>query len=379
MVIDHIPVSTLIRDEIKSALARKSLPHAVLFSGQDGGAQLPLALFAAKSLLCNETSEGLACGVCSSCMKVDRSIHPDLNLSFPVPASRETAENAIEEWREMMDSRPFLGLADWYGKLEAGDLKLNISAKEIHRIERNIRYKSFEGVGKVLLIWLPEFLGGEGNKLLKSIEEPPPGTHIFLVTNEVNKILPTIISRCRLIRIPRPGPSALSSWLTGVKGFGETEAVNAAAVSEGNVNVALRQLEGDNQLQIDRDFIAWSRIAFSGDPSGVLDFIDEFLKTGDRESVRNLFRFGLFYFNQVLLKKMNVQQEGLRDELSASAGKMASFLSVSAIEQICESFEKYLVHIDRNASVKILLTYATVQLGRDLRVALKRSRESARA
>jgi len=54
-------------------------------------------------------------------------------------------------------------------------------------------------------------------------------------------------------------------------------------------------------------------------------------------------------------------------------------LSVHAIEQICESFEKYLVQIDRNASVKILLTYATVQLGRDLRVELKRSRENARA
>ncbi|MFY0053387.1 hypothetical protein ABTQ00_19160, partial [Acinetobacter baumannii] len=61
---------------------------------------------------------------------------------------------------------------------------------------------SFESKYKVLLLWMPEYLGKEGNKLLKLIEEPPPNTIFILVAESEEAILPTILSRCQLVRIP---------------------------------------------------------------------------------------------------------------------------------------------------------------------------------
>ncbi|TVR82685.1 MAG: hypothetical protein EA409_04575 [Saprospirales bacterium] len=376
MDIDHIPLSSSIREELKVVLNSGNIPHASLFAGQDGGAQLAAAFAVAKSLLCIQAREGLSCGECQACNKCQKLIHPDLSFSFPVTSTIGTSEDCFDKWRDLMLTNLYSNLSDWIEAIDAGNAYLNISAREIRRIEGLLSRKSFEGRAKVLIIWYPEFLGVEGNKLLKSIEEPPPNTYIFLVATNSVKILPTILSRCRLFNIPRVPPKMLAKWLEEYKRVLPHSALTAAAISEGIVNEALKSLEGDYNADVAGDFIQWSRTSFTSDPIQIIDFVELFLKDGGKEKCRNLFRYGLFYFNQVNRILNGLIVENLSGKVHGSAQKMAGFLDLNSIESLCRFFDRLIIQIDRNASLKILLTHATIQLGRRLRIALKRSRSS---
>jgi DNA polymerase-3 subunit delta' len=87
--------------------------------------------------------------------------------------------------------------------IKADNKQGNISADECNEIIKKLSFKSFESNYKVLVMWMPEYLGKEGNKLLKLIEEPPANTIFILVAASEENILPTILSRCQLIRVPR--------------------------------------------------------------------------------------------------------------------------------------------------------------------------------
>ena len=80
-------------------------------------------------------------------------------------------------------------------------------------IIRKLNLKTFESEYKVLVMWMPEYLGNEGNKLLKLIEEPPPNTLFILVAENESLILPTILSRTQLIKIPALSTEEIASAL----------------------------------------------------------------------------------------------------------------------------------------------------------------------
>ena len=88
-------------------------------------------------------------------------------------------------------------------------------------------------------MWMPEYLGNEGNKLLKLIEEPPPNTLFILVAENESLILPTIVSRCQLIKIPALETTEVEEALvaSAIKQNAEI-ARQAASVSEGNYREA---------------------------------------------------------------------------------------------------------------------------------------------
>lgn len=376
MRLSDIPVSEQIIEEFKLSLRTKNVPHANLLIGGQGSSQLHLALAVSRSILCAAPIEGVACENCPSCKKVDKLAHPDLHFSYPLNSSTEDGESKIGEWREMVMENTFSDLSDWIGKLSAENSVLKIHAKECSRIERTLSLKSFEGRGKVLIIWLPEFLGKEGNKLLKIIEEPPKGTYIFLVSANETPILPTIVSRCRVYRIPNANIKQLAEWLCNHCGVEEGEALNAAALSEGIVNQALANLN-ENQANIDIEFLNWTRIAFKRNPMETIEFVEGFHKIGDKEKVRNLIRFGIFYFNQLIKNKYRGKIEGMNTEVTQSIEKLSKILGIEGVEKIITLFEKFLFQVDRFANTKILLTQATIQLGAVLRNSLSEDQKRA--
>ena len=366
MTLTDIPVSENIKEEFRQGLHKGSIPHANLLIGVPGNSQLALALVVSKSLLCARPRDGVSCNECPSCKKAEKLSHPDLNFSFPLSSTKEDGESAIDLWRSMVLENPFCDLSDWVMKINAENSVLNIHARECNRIERVLGLKSFEGRGKVMIVWLPEFLGKEGNKLLKTIEEPPEGTYLFLVSSREAGILPTIVSRCRVFRIPIMNVQKLGDWLVETRDVSKEEAFNAAAVSEGVVNKALSVL-GDQELNIDEEFLNWLRCAFRNNPLETIEYMEEFIQTGGKEKLRNLFRFGLFFFNMVIKKKYGVTVEGLNREVEKSVEKLAQMLSLEDVENVIHALEKFLIHIDRFANAKILLTQASIQTGRILR------------
>ena len=147
-----------------------------------------------------------SCGICPSCIKAQQFVHPDIHFSYPVVTKKSgtppLAQIISREWREFIKSYPYGNVYDWLQFIGAENKQGNITANECNDIIHKLNLKSFESEYKILIMWMPEYLGNEGNKLLKLIEEPPPNTLFILVTENESLVLQTILSRCQLIKIP---------------------------------------------------------------------------------------------------------------------------------------------------------------------------------
>ncbi len=193
-----------LRDKLHAMISEERYPHALMLSGDMGYGGMPIALDMAKHLMCRNPEENRACGACEQCIKNRDFQNPDLLLSFPTVSQNgpTTSADFYPAFLDFILENPFGGIADWLEVIDAEKKQANITAKECRRVIDRLSLKSVSSDAKVLIMWLPEFLGKEGNILLKQIEEPTSGTFMIFVTADPNAILGTIRSRVQDIRIP---------------------------------------------------------------------------------------------------------------------------------------------------------------------------------
>src|ERR1700740_2732515 len=207
MQFKHIIGQEAVKQKLLGTVADNRVSHAQLFLGPEGSGSLALAVAYAQYLSCEDRQPDDSCGVCASCRKYQKLVHPDLHFSYPFFAKdkNDTALTFIEQWREALTGNPYLSLDIWRSYLDAENKQANINIAECHQIIKKLSFKPFESVYKVLILWLPEYLDREGNSLLKIIEEPQPNTLFLLVAQNQDQILNTILSRTQLIKIPALG------------------------------------------------------------------------------------------------------------------------------------------------------------------------------
>ena len=168
-------------------------PHALLLVGSAGIGKLAFAKMLAQSLLCqNRSVENHACGACSSCHFFTQNAHPDFRLVAP---------EADDESQDSADGK----------EKKASEL---ITIRQIRELGDFVSLTSHQAGARVVLITKAEQLNlNAANALLKMLEEPPAETIFLLVANNLSRIIPTVRSRCRLLKMPVPGPVQASAWL----------------------------------------------------------------------------------------------------------------------------------------------------------------------
>lgn len=364
------------------------LSHALLFLGKEGSGALPLALSFAQYIVCDKRNSrtGAAlfdvpaqiepsvlpdsCGTCPSCSKAALLAHPDIHLSYPVvtkkAGSPPISVDYIAEWREFIAQYPYGNVYDWLQFIEADNKQGNITAQECNDIIRKLNLKSFESGYKILILWMPEYLGKEGNKLLKLIEEPPPDTLFILVAENEGAILPTILSRCQLVKVPALEMADLEKALierakTDVKG-----AKRIAGISEGNYREALQLLQ-----HADEDFHdllrEWLNAIVKNGPLAQAKCIEEMARLG-REKQKQFLR----YFTHLLERAIRLRviseeaQSSLLTSLSGNeqdfTGRLNKLMSLEQQEAITEELDKAAYYIERNANARILFHALTIKL-----------------
>jgi DNA polymerase-3 subunit delta' len=207
MKFSDIPGQKEIIQRLIGSVKSERVSHAQLFTGPEGCGNLALALAYAQYISCENKTPRDSCGTCKSCIKYEKLIHPDLHFVFPVIRNKASTEpvsdNYIEQWREFVRKSPYFSLNRWLASIEVGNAQGLIFASEASEILRKLSLKAFESDFKIMIIWLPEKMHpASANKLLKLIEEPPEKTLFILVSDEPDKVIPTILSRCQLIKIP---------------------------------------------------------------------------------------------------------------------------------------------------------------------------------
>ena len=267
----------------------------------------------------------------------------------------------ISEWREFIKIYPYGNAYDWLQFIGAENKQGNITATECNDIIRKLNLKSFESIYKILVMWMPEYLGNEGNKLLKLIEEPPANTLFILVAQEESKLLSTIISRTQQVRIPALETEEISRALVSRAAASPDAAHKAASVSEGNYREALQLLqhaESDWQGMI-RD---WLNAALRTGPAEQVKWVNEASLLG-REKQKQLLR----YFNHLLEQSIRLRILG-RDHSTGPANEIdfaERFNKTATLAQqkaIVEELDKAVYYIERNANPKMLFQALTIRI-----------------
>jgi DNA polymerase III subunit delta' len=353
-----------VRDSLTEMVRQNRLSHALLFLGHEGAGALPMALAFAQYVVC-ENKGADACGVCPPCQKAKKLIHPDIHFSYPVipkkAGDKPVSADYGAEWREFMDQYPYGNVYDWLQFIGAENKQGNITAQECNEINHKLSLKSFESGYKILILWMPEYLGNEGNKLLKLIEEPPADTLFLLVAENESLILPTILSRTQLVKIPLPETTDIARALIERSGLGAEQARQIAVLSEGNYHEALQLVRhaDDDWQGVLRD---WLNAVLKSGPVAQVKWIEEISKSG-RERQKQFLR----YFNHVLEQAVRLRYldgvqlplpEGERD-IAMRLNKIADIAQQRAIIGELDNAAYY---IERNAHARMLFHALTIKL-----------------
>ena len=250
-------VIDLHRDAWERLAARRAqLPHALLLSGQRGIGKFELARRFAESLLCeNLTAIGEACGVCSACGWLGQGNHPDFRLLQPDALAEDESESE-ESGRGKKASQQIT-----IGQVRALDDFLHVGT---HR----------HGARVVLINPAEAMNRATANSLLKALEEPIASTLFLLVTNEPDRLLPTIRSRCQSVAIPQPVPALATEWL---RQSGVADAERWLALAGGSPLLAVELGGPDEQSLLDALVAQMSR-GKNFDPISAAAAVDKVLK-----------------------------------------------------------------------------------------------------
>lgn len=378
-----------VKQHLVEMLQQNRLSHALLFLGKEGNGSLPLALAFAQYLVCDKVQKksnttaspslfgdeepitetnnipSEACGTCPSCIKSHQHIHPDIHFSFPVitkkTSDKPTSNLFITDWREFLQQSPYGNVYDWLQFLGAENKQGNITAEECNDIIRKLSLKSFESDYKILIMWLPEFLGKSGNKLLKLIEEPPDNTLFILVAENEEQILPTILSRCQLVKIPRLKNQEIKEALIQQNNINEETAQQIAGIAEGNFHEALQILQ-HSQEDWQEYLKEWLNATIKTGPLEQTKWVEEISRLG-REKQKQFLR----YFNHLLEQSIRLRIMGsnalqIAENELAFAEKLNKISGVSQQQIIIEEIDKATYHIERNANAKMLFMALTIKL-----------------
>lgn len=331
--------------------------HAQFYLGQRGSGVLPLALAYATYLLCENPREGDSCGQCDSCTMVDKLAHPDLNLVFPIffTDKVKTCEPYLADWRAAVKKMPYMDAEMWRASLTGENKQLRMGVDIAAEVVRKLSLKPFRGGWKVMLIWLPEMMDpAMANKLLKVLEEPDPRTVFLLAGESQDRILPTILSRTQLVKVPAIGPGELATALQASFPVMTGELAHAiAARSEGDLLEAFAMAEGsEDQLFV--FFRDWLRSCFANKVEEYASAGEYFAKMG-REEQKALMTYALHLIRQCMLQWQDLPQlvTAIGEEMEF-VKKFSALLTMASADGIRRELETAHAHLERNANPRVL-------------------------
>ena len=323
-------------ESLKEAYRADRMPHALIFAGPVGVGKGTTAAAVGKLWLCEKpnTKSAEPCGTCDSCRTFDVGTHPDFHVVY----------------RQLI-------------RLESETSKAKELAVQVIRqhLIRAAGLKPAMNRGKVFLIEEAELMNAAAqNTLLKTLEEPPGRTIIILLTDQPDSLLPTIRSRCQLIRFAALDEKLVIEQLRK-REIDATTASSAANLSEGSVGVALKWIE-DGVVAAAEELHQQLDVLIAGQPAG--DLQTWFRKQADAYAEKQLER-------DELASKDQATREGLAVYLKLSAQRFRRLLgessdademerAASAIDAVVRA-EQYL---DENVNVPLVFQQLAITLER---------------
>ena len=288
---------------------RHRMPHALLLHGRAGTGKVHFATALAQTLLCDTpTEEGLACGSCPSCGWFLQGNHPDFRLLEPEDAADTSSAGESEEGDDQASA-----------KESKSRKKHQIAVHQVRTLTDFFGLSTHRQGLRVVLLHPAESLNpAAANALLKMLEEPPPATLFLMVSHQIQRLLPTLRSRCNKFTMPPPDRPSAEQWLSAQ---GISSVAHRLAYTGGS---PLAVLDSDEEQEMRRESLfALLRQGAKLDPIAAATV---FAKEGVMEVVTTLQKWGYDLLQAKLGGKVRYHAQ-----LAASMQEMAKSVSLGTL------------------------------------------------
>ncbi|MCF6277306.1 MAG: DNA polymerase III subunit delta' [Anaerolineales bacterium] len=304
-------------DMLRQHIANQSMRHAYLFTGPPGIGRRTLALAFARALNCSQPpTPGEACGGCRDCRQIAAMQHPDLTI---VQAEKEGGILKVDQIRE----------------LRRGVLLAPYQAK--YRIAMLLRFQ--------------EANPSAANALLKTLEEAPRKVILLLTAGNAESLLPTIVSRCEVLRLRGLPVSRVETYLGG-HGAPQDKAHLIAHLSGGRPGYALRLLNDETALEFRREKLDDLHGLLSASRAVRFAYAEKLAK--DKEGFRQTLLLWLSFWRDVMLRTADDDGVIANIDRSAEIEKLMAKLSLDDARKIVLAVENAIGQLKRNVNARLL-------------------------
>lgn len=358
-----------IKQHLITTVKENRISHNQIFFGTPGNGKLALAIAYAQYINCADRTDSDSCGVCSSCVKYQKLIHPDLHFVFPVVIDNRrkltTSDDYIYQWREyLMNENYFVSLEKWMKELDAENKQGVIGKDESHNIIKTLSLKSYESEYKTMIIWLPEKMNNtSANKLLKLMEEPPQKTLFIMVSENTDDIIVTITSRAQITKVGGIETEDLEEFFKNNFEVDHELIKSIVQKSDGNYLKAVNMLiTSEEDKETFNDYVAWMRLIFQRDVPKIYDWVEKVGSLG-REKQKN------FLKTAINIVRENIVYNFDKEKLTKTIGNELEFIknfhifvNRNSAPGIYELLNDAHYHIERNAYGKLVFFDLSIQL-----------------
>ena len=335
-----------VKESLRHLLVSGRMPGSLLFTGEEGIGKKLFALELAKTMNCRTRVGVEACDECSACKRISRSTFP--------PFGKDDDDKARLIWSEHADvamARPYKNI---------------IRVPVMRELEREANFRPFEGAARVFIVEDADNMNDQAsNALLKTLEEPPPTSHLILTTSNPTALLPTIRSRCQTIRFAPIPREAIETFLIEEKKLPAADAQLLSRTSGGSLGRALGTDIDTYRERRDSMLDVLRALTVTGDRAQLLRAAEVLAATKDRDEyerrldaleglIRDAWALGLGRPDETIVNR------DLLKTLRPVAAELKSEQARSWLKQIEELRGALEVNLNRKiASDALLMTMAS--------------------
>lgn len=303
---------------IKNAVKEDKVSHAYILNGERGSGKKMLATLFAETLLCEEKGTS-PCNNCHSCKQVDSGNHPDLI------------------W--VQHEKP--------GAISVDDIRVQLNG--------DVLIKPYQSSKKIYIIPQADTMTVQAqNALLKTLEEPPEYAVIFLLTENADQLLPTITSRCVMLKLRNIRDTLIRKYLMEKLEVPDYKADICTAFAQGNMGKAIMLAGSDHFNEIRDEAIQLLKYIHDMEISEIAKAIKQC--QAYKLEINDYLDIIMIWYRDVLLYKATKDVDAIvfKDQMS-SIKEAATRSSYEGIELILESLEKAKTRLDANVNFDLVM------------------------
>jgi len=302
---------------LQQHVARGTARHAYLFAGAPGLGRRTLALRFAQALNCTQTSQpGIPCGKCRDCRQIEAMSHPDLTII--------------------------------QAEAEGGTLKVD----QVREARRSLTLKPYQSKYRVVVfLRFQEANDNAANALLKVLEEAPSYAVLILTADNPEQLLPTINSRCEVLRL-RPLPLEVVEAFLKEKGADEGTAGLISHISGGRPGYALRLMQDPSALEFRQAKLADLQTLLPASRVDKFAYADKLSR--DKDAMRSVLQLWVSFWRDVLLQVGGASTPIANADHVQEIEFLAGLVSLPEVRRVVSDLEKALERMDANVNARLL-------------------------